>query len=70
MAIDHWTIVKGTPRRKEAMALVDFMLEPENQKKTAETISFGPSTQGTADMLDEETRGRVYGPPGLWKMLS
>ena len=46
------------------MALVNFMLEPENQKKTAEVISFGPTTQGTADMLDEETRGRVYGPPG------
>ncbi len=64
MAIDHWTVPKGTPRREAAMALVNFMLEPENQKKTAEVISFGPTTQGTADMLDEETRGRVYGPPG------
>ncbi len=64
MAIDHWTVVKGTPRLKEALALVNFLLEPENQKKTAEVISFGPTTVGTADLLEPEARGRVYGPPG------
>ena len=63
MAIDHWTVVKGTPRWKEAMALVNFLLEPENQKKMAENVGFGPTTVGTADMLDDEVRMRVYGPP-------
>ena len=64
MAIDHWAVVKGTPRREEALALVDFMLKPENQKKTAEVLSFGPTTTGTADLLEAEARARVYGPPG------
>ncbi|MBW2059728.1 MAG: ABC transporter substrate-binding protein [Deltaproteobacteria bacterium] len=64
LAIDHWTIVRGTPRRQEAMALLNFLLEPENQKMTAENLSYGPTTIGTVDMLDEKTRYRVYGPPG------
>lgn len=64
MAIDHWTVTKGTPRRKEAMALVNFLLEPENQKAMAEVLAYGPTTKGTADLLDKNTRRIVYGPPG------
>lgn len=64
LAIDHWTIVKGTRRREEAMALLNFLLEPENQKKTAENLAYGPTTMGTIDMLDDKTRYRVSGPSG------
>ncbi|MFH1740641.1 MAG: hypothetical protein ABIH23_16655, partial [bacterium] len=39
-------------------------LEAENQKKMAENLSFGPTTVGTADLIEEEIRGRVYGPSG------
>lgn len=64
LAVDHWVVVKGTPRKEEAMALVNFLLEPENQKKIAETLSYGPTTKGTDQLLDEKTRLRTYGPPG------
>lgn len=64
LAIDHWTVVKGTPRKEETLALLNFLLEPENQKKTAEVLSFGPTTTGTKEMLDAKTAHRTYGPPG------
>jgi hypothetical protein len=31
--------VKGTPRKEETLALLNFLLEPENQKK--QPFSFG-----------------------------
>jgi putative spermidine/putrescine transport system substrate-binding protein len=64
LAIDHWVVPKGTPRKAEAMALVNFLLEPENQKTIAGLLSYGPTTVGTEKLLDEKTRMRTYGPPG------
>jgi putative spermidine/putrescine transport system substrate-binding protein len=38
----YWVVVKGTPNKAKALALIDYMTAAQNQKLFAETIPYGP----------------------------
>lgn len=42
-AIDSWVILKGSPNEEQAMQLIAFMSQPENQKELPKYISYGVS---------------------------
>lgn len=50
-----WFVVKGTPRKAEAMKFIEFSNRPENQAIMAKHIYYGPTNPKAFAFIDRET---------------
>lgn len=51
----NWFVVKGTPRKQEAMKFVEFTNRPEGQAIYAKMCHFGPTNPKAFEFIDIET---------------
>jgi putative spermidine/putrescine transport system substrate-binding protein len=52
--IDSWVILANSDRQEEAMQLIAFMSDPENQAKLPPFIPYGPTHLAAAEAVDPE----------------
>ena len=50
-----WYVVKGTPRKAEAMKFIEFTNRPENQAILAKYVFYGPTNPKSFNFIDKET---------------
>jgi len=48
-----WVVVKGSPNKAKALALIDYMSAPAQQKLFAETIPYGPANPKAQALLSK-----------------
>ncbi|MCS0503171.1 ABC transporter substrate-binding protein [Ancylobacter mangrovi] len=51
---DYFVIVKGSPKKEEALALMKYMLSPEALAAQAKLIPYGPASKKAMAMLEPE----------------
>jgi putative spermidine/putrescine transport system substrate-binding protein len=59
----YWVVVKGTPNKAKAVALIDYMTGAPQQKAFAETISYGPVNPKAQAMLSKAVLDRLPNAP-------
>ncbi|MCZ6777934.1 MAG: ABC transporter substrate-binding protein [Acidobacteria bacterium] len=69
--IDSWMIVKGTQHKDLAEKWINYMLEPETQKKLTDVTDYCPAVPGTAALLTpERARNLHIDDPSYFDQLS
>lgn len=69
--IDSWMIVKGTRHKELAEQWINYMLEPETQKRLTRVTSYSPAVLETATLLTpEEAEGLHINDPAYFDRLS
>ncbi len=53
-AVDYWAVLKGGPRKADAMKLVWWMTRPENQSRLPDYIPTGPSNRQAVAMMNQK----------------
>ncbi len=53
-SVDYWAVLKGSPRREQAMQLLRYMKEPEHEVRLAQFIPTGLSNRAAIDALEPE----------------
>lgn len=53
-AVDSWVILKGSPNKADAMKLIAFMSQPENQSKLPKYIAYGLTNIKAGTMVPAE----------------
>ncbi|MGR5141093.1 ABC transporter substrate-binding protein [Photobacterium sp. DNB23_23_1] len=61
--VGYMMIPKGAENIEEAMAFLNFILQPENNAKLSEYVSYGPITEIAWDYIDEERAKRLPSTP-------
>ncbi len=54
--VDSMVIPKGAENKKEALAFIDFILEPENALLVCEYIGYAPANRTAIEMMPEELK--------------
>lgn len=60
---DFWMVSKGSPNAENAMKLIAFMLQAENQAGYARDTGFGPTNQDAFKLLSAEEQQQLPGSP-------
>jgi putative spermidine/putrescine transport system substrate-binding protein/spermidine/putrescine transport system substrate-binding protein len=69
--IDSWMIVRGTRQKELAEKWINYMLEPQTQKKLTAVTAYCPAVPETASLLTpEEARGLHIDDPTYFDRLS
>jgi putative spermidine/putrescine transport system substrate-binding protein len=55
-SVDYWVILKGTPRKQQAMRLLQYMKEAEQEARLAQFIPTGLSNRAAIASLDPELK--------------
>jgi putative spermidine/putrescine transport system substrate-binding protein len=59
----YWVVVKGSPNKEKATALIDYMSLPAQQKLFAETIPYGPINPKAQAMLSKAVLDKLPNAP-------
>lgn len=62
-AVDYWVVLKNSPRKAEAMQLIDYMSKPEAQMRLARLIPTGVTNKEAARRLDPVYREHTTSNP-------
>ncbi len=65
MAMDHWTIPKGTPRLEQALAFLAFATAPENSARISEYIAYGSPRASAAEFTPVNAETGIEMAPHL-----
>jgi len=58
-----WVVVKGSPNKAKALALIDYMSAPAQQKLFAETIPYGPANPKAQALLSKAVLDKLPNAP-------
>ncbi len=61
--LDHWAIVKGSPKKALAENFIAFASAPVQQKHFVEAIPYGPSNTKTVALVDEAVGSKLPTSP-------
>jgi len=61
--MDNVVLLKDAPNRENALALMDFLLEPENAAAVTNYAHYAAGVDGVSDLLDKELRTLPEGNP-------
>ena len=61
--LDHWAIVKGSPKKALAENFIAFARAPVQQKHFVEAIPYGPSNTKTVALVDEAVGSKLPTSP-------
>jgi len=61
--MDNVVLLKDAPNRENALALMDFLLEPENAAAVTNYARYAAGVDGVSDLLDEALRTLPEGNP-------
>lgn len=65
-AVDFWVILKGSPRKAEAMRLIQYMKQPQNEVRLPRYIATGLSNKRSIATIDPAlTKDTVTNPENL-----
>ena len=62
-AVDYWTILRNSPRKREALELLRFVTRPENQIRLAELIPTGLTNRRAVETVDPRYRYETPSDP-------
>lgn len=55
-SVDYWVVLKGSPRRDQAMRLIEYMKRPDHEVRLAYFIPTGLSNRAAIDSLDADLK--------------
>lgn len=61
--LDHWAIVKGSPKKELAERFIAFASEPVQQKNFVEAIPYGPSNSNAMSLVDKHVGAKLPTAP-------
>ena len=61
--LDHWAIVKGSPKKELAESFIAFASEPVQQKNYVEAIPYGPSNTNAMSLVDKRVGEKLPTAP-------
>jgi putative spermidine/putrescine transport system substrate-binding protein len=62
-AVDYWTVLRNSPRKREAMEFLRFATRPENQIRLAELIPTGLTSRKAIETVDPRYRAETPSDP-------
>jgi putative spermidine/putrescine transport system substrate-binding protein len=66
-AVDYWAVLSNSPRRAEAMQLIEYMSKPEGQMRLARLIPTGVTNKQAGEALEAEFRRHTTSNPDNMK---
>jgi putative spermidine/putrescine transport system substrate-binding protein len=61
--LDHWAIVKGSPKKELAERFIAFSSEPVQQKNFIEAIPYGAASKKAMDLVDQSVGAKLPTAP-------